>query len=291
MTEVLVIGASGLLGQHLLNEAEARRYSVTGTYYSEEVAGLVRLDLTDFEAVKTMIAERRPDIVILPAAMTSIAECESNPMRAMQVNSEAPLVVAKACRSIGAKMALFSTVHVFNCESGPYAEDSKTNPVNILGRTRLEGENNVMEALPDSLAIRTCEDFGWNRLRPRENEVTSIVHRIRCGEEVDLAVDQWATPSYAPKVAEHMFDLLRNDESGIFHIATSSRLTRYEMGKRVCEAFGLDEERLEPTSLGNLGLGASLPHRLCLSTTKIEAKLGVPMNSFESCLEEMRIRH
>jgi len=291
MTEALIIGASGLLGQHLLNEAEARRYSVTGTYYSEEVAGLERLDLSDFDAVKTRIADRRPDIVILPAAMTSIAECESNPMRAVQVNSEAPLVVAKACRSIGAKMALFSTVHVFNCESGPYAEDSKTNPVNILGRTRLEGENKVMETLPDSLAIRTCEDFGWNRLRPRENEVTSIVHKIRCGQEVDLAVDQWATPSYAPKVAEHMFDLLRNDESGIFHIATSSGLTRYEMGKRVCEAFGLDEERLEPTTLGDTGLGASLPRRLCLSTTKIEAKLGVSMNSFESCLEEMRIRH
>lgn len=291
MTEVLIIGASGLLGQHLLNEAEARRYSVTGTYYSEEVAGLERLDLSDFEAVKAMIAKRRPDIVILPAAMTSVEECESNPAGAMQVNSDAPLVVAKACRSVGAKMALFSTVHVFDCESGPYAEDSKTNPINVLGRTRLEGENKVLETLPDSLVIRTCEDFGWNRLRPRENEVTSIVHRIRCGEEVNLAVDQWATPSYAPKVAEHVFDLLRNGESGIFHIATSSRLTMYEMGKRVCEAFGLDDERLEPKTLGKMGLVIPLPRGLCLSTTKIEERLGVSMSSFESCLEEMRIRH
>jgi len=291
MTEILIIGASGLLGQHLLNEAEARRYSVTGTYYSEEVDGLERLDLTDFDAVRTMIAERRPDIVLLSAAMTSMRECEANPVKAMQVNSEAPLVVAKACRSISAKMALLSTVHVFSCESGPYAEDSSTNPVSILGRTRLAGEKNVAETLPDLLIVRTCEDFGWNRLRSRENEVTRIVHKVRCGQEIGLAVNQWATPSYAPKVAEHTFDFLRNDESGIFHIATSSLLTRYEMGKRVCEAFGLDEERLEPTSIEKMNVGASLPRRLCLSTMKTEEKLGVSMNTFESCLEEMRTRH
>jgi len=291
MTDILIIGASGLLGQHLLNEAEARHLPVTGTYYSEEVAGLERLDLTDFEAVKTMISEGKPDIVILPAAMTSIAECEANPVKAMQVNSEAPLVVAKACNSIGAKMTLFSTVHVFDCESGPFAEDSETNPVNILGRTRLAGEINVTETLPDSLVVRTCEDFGWNRLRSRDNEVTSILHRLRCGEKMNLAVDQWATPSYAPKVAEHIFDLLRNDESGIFHIAISPRLTTYEMGKRICEAFGLDDGRLEPMNLGNKVLGELLPRRLCLSTKKSEAKLGTSMNSFESCLSEMRNRH
>jgi len=291
MTEILIIGASGLLGQHLLNEAEARHLSVTGTYYSEDVAGLERLDLTDFEAVKTMISKGKPDIVILPAAMSSIAGCEADPLKAMQVNSEAPLVVAKACSSIGAKMALFSSVHVFDCRSGPYAEDSETNPVNILGRTRLAGEKNATETLPDSLVVRTCEDFGWNRLRSRENEVTSIVHRIRCGEEVGLAVDQWATPSYAPKVAEYVFDLLRNEESGIFHIATSPRLTKYEIGKRICGAFGLDGEKLEPKSIGDAGLGASLPRGLCLSTMKVETELGISMNSFESCLEEMRIRH
>jgi len=291
MTEILIIGASGLLGQHLLNEAEARHLPVTGTYYSEEVAGLDKLDLTDFDAVKTMISKGKPDIVILPAAMTSIAECEANPVKAMQVNSEAPLVVAKACRSIGARLGLSSTVHVFDGESGPYAEDSKTNPVSILGRTRLEGERNVVETLPGSLVVRTCEEFGWNRLRPRENEVTRIVHKIRCGERVELPTDRWITPSYAPRVAEYIFDLLQNEESGIFHIATRSRLSGFELGKQICEAFGLDAERLQATTLGNSESTSPHPRKLFLSTTKVESKLGIPMDSFESCLKEMKIKH
>lgn len=291
MTEILIIGASGLLGQHLLNEAEARHCSVTGTYFSEEVAGLVRLDIQDAYAVDTIIRRTRPDIVMLSAAMTSIGECEKNRSQAQSVNAEAPLEVAKTCRRVGAKMVLFSTANVFDGKSESADENLPPNPVSTFGKTRLQGELNVLGALPDSLVIRTCMNFGWNRLRSRENEVTRLIHEIRCGKRVELSTARWTTPSYAPDVAKHLFDLLRMEESGIYHVATKSRLTEYDMGMRVCEAFSLDKGKLLDATTGEAKMEDLNPRRLCLSTTKVEKKLDTPMNSVERCLAEMSINH
>ncbi len=286
--EVLVIGASGILGQYLLAEAEERHCSVEGTYHSDPVDGLKKVDLADSTAVGETVKSMKPDVVLLSGAMTSVDGCESHPDYARMVNSEAPLIAAEACRAIGARLVYFSTDYVFDGFTGQSDEEKQPIPINVYGRTKLEGERNVLSVLPSSLVIRTCANFGRNRFRSKENSVTWIINKLRCNESVSLFVDQWVSPSYAPEVAKVTFDLLRKEIPGIFHVASRDCLTRYDIGKRVCSVFKLSEELIKPAKIAEAKLLAPRPSRSCLAIGKVERTLDIRMSAFGDCLAKMK---
>lgn len=288
MTGVLVIGASGLLGQYLVSEAAVRGYAVEGTYSSDPVAGLTKVELADPSKPRSLIAARKPDIVLLPAAMTSVDVCESKPELAGKINSDASLAIARECAAVDARLVYFSTDHVFDGASGPSDEAKPPHPLNVYGRTKLEGERNVLQAHASALVIRTCANFGWNRLRAKENSVTWILNRLRRGEDVGLFVDQWVSPSYVPDVARVTFDLLRRSTSGIVHVASRDCVTRLDMGRQVCDVFDLPRDLLRPTKLADANLLAPRPPRSCLAVSKVERILEIPMSTFSDGLRRMR---
>src|SRR5467141_1649759 len=113
LQEVLVIGASGLLGQHLMREATARGDRPVGTYAASPVEGLLPLDLADLDGIGPLIVETRPAVVLLAGAMTNVDGCESAPDLADRINALAPGRVAEACRTVGARLVHFSTDYVF----------------------------------------------------------------------------------------------------------------------------------------------------------------------------------
>ncbi len=283
-----MIGASGLLGQALVREAEARGDRVTGTCSGEPVGGLDRLDLTDLEPVRKRIGDVRPAVVALAAAMTHVDGCEARPDLAARVNAIAPGAVAEACRAAGARLVHFSTDYVFDGQEGPSDEGRSPNPLNAYGRTKLEGERNVLAALPSALVVRTCANFGWNRLRAKENSVTSIVTRLRRGEPVPLFTDQWVSPSYVPHVARVSLDLLARGASGVVHVATAGCHTRLGVGEAVAEVFGLPRDLLRPTTMAQAQLAARRPAMSCLVSTRLGRFPDIPVPAFREALEDMR---
>jgi len=283
-----VIGASGLLGQALAREAGARGDRVTGTYSGEPVGGLRHLDLADAEAVGRLIAETRPALVALAAAMTHVDGCEARPDLAHRLNALAPGTVAEACRGIGARLVHFSTDYVFDGREGPSDEDKAPNPLSVYGRTKLEGERNALAALPSALVIRTCANFGWNRLRGKENSVTTVVNRLRRGEPVPLFTDQWVSPSYVPHVARAALDLLEKGASGVVHVATAGCQTRLEAGEAVADVFRLPRELLRPTTMAGSRLVAPRPARSCLASRRLGRFPDIPVPTFREALEDMR---
>ena len=283
-----MIGASGLLGQALAREAGARGDRVTGTYSGEPVGGLRHLDLADAEAVGRLIAETRPALVALAAAMTHVDGCEARPDLAHRLNALAPGTVAEACRGIGARLVHFSTDYVFDGREGPSDEDKAPNPLSVYGRTKLEGERNALAALPSALVIRTCANFGWNRLRGKENSVTTVVNRLRRGEPVPLFTDQWVSPSYVPHVARAALDLLEKGASGVVHVATAGCQTRLEAGEAVADVFRLPRELLRPTTMAGSRLVAPRPARSCLASRRLGRFPDIPVPTFREALEDMR---
>jgi len=283
-----VIGASGLLGQALAREAGARGDRVTGTYSGEPVDGLRPLDLADTDAGGRLIADTRPALVALAAAMTHVDGCEARPDLAHRLNALAPGTVAEACRGIGARLVHFSTDYVFDGREGPSDEDKAPNPLSVYGRTKLEGERNALAALPSALVIRTCANFGWNRLRGKENSVTTVVNRLRRGEPVPLFTDQWVSPSYVPHVARAALDLLEKGASGVVHVATAGCQTRLEAGEAVADVFRLPRELLRPTTMAGSRLVAPRPARSCLASRRLGRFPDIPVPTFREALEDMR---
>ena len=269
-------------------EAEARGFDVEGTYSSDPVAGLVKLDLSDALAVRSLIASSKPDIVLLAGAMTSVDGCERSPEMARKTNSVGPKLVAESCKAVDAKLVYYSTDYVFDGSSGPSDEEGMPNPLNVYGRMKLEGERNVLAGDPEALVIRTCANFGWNRLRSKENSVTWMINKLRCNEKLHLFSDQWVSPSYTPDVAGITFDFLDRNAGGVFHVATGGCLTRLDMGREVCRVFDLPENLLEAARLADAKFLAPRPAKSCLAVGKVERFLNIRMSTFRSCLERMR---
>jgi len=289
LSDVLVIGGSGLLGQHLVAEAKARGLPVQATYASGAIPGGVRMELADLEgAIKTLV-RLRPKNVFVAAAMTDVDGCESHPEQAAIINAEAPGEIAKACASLGARLVHFSTDYVFEGSTQvAYREQDLAEPRSAYGRTKLAGERNVLAALPAALLIRTSANFGWNRLRKKTNAVTWILEKLRRSEPVPLFTDQWVTPSYVPDVARIAFDLLDRDADGTFNVGSKDCRNRLEMGQAVCESFRLPETLLKPIRLADLPLKAPRPRRSCLATAKIQRALKIRVPTFADSLAQMK---
>src|SRR5437667_295159 len=101
-----VSAASGLLGEQLLGEAKRRGHDAVGTYAGDPVNGLIPLNLSDLVAAVTLVRDRRPKTVLLPAAMTGVDACESHQDQAQLVNADAPREIAKACHTLGIRLVL-----------------------------------------------------------------------------------------------------------------------------------------------------------------------------------------
>ena len=284
-----MIGGSGLLGQHLVVEGKSRGLPMHPTYSGEAVSGGVRLDLADLVATIKMLRRLRPKVVFLAAAMTDVDGCETNREYAIAVNAEAPGEIAKACASLGLQLVHFSTDYVFDGSAQRAVSEKETpKPLSAYGQTKLEGEQNVMTALPSALILRTSANFGWNRLRKKTNAATWILERLRRNESVPLFSDQWVSPSYVPEVSRVAFDLLDRDAQGLFHVGSKDCLSRFEMGQAVCKVFGLPEALLTPTRLSDVHLKAPRPRRSCLATAKLERFLDIKVPAFAGSLVHMR---
>ncbi len=284
-----MIGGSGLLGQYLVREGEARGLQVRATHSGVATPGGIRVDLADLVRTVETLRRLRPDVVFLAAAMTDVDGCESNSEYAAAVNAEAPGEIAKACASLGGRLVHFSTDYVFDGEAKrAYREEESASPLSAYGRTKLAGEQSVLAALPSALLIRTSANFGWNRLRKKTNAVTWILEKLRRSAEVPLFTDQWVTPSYAPEVARVAFDLLDHGANGVFHVASKDCLSRLDMGRAVCQTFDLPETLLKPIRLADGHLKAQRPRRACLATKKVERFLDIQLHAFGDSLAHMR---
>ncbi len=294
MRKVLVVGASGLLGQYMMSTGRDMGLHMTGTYNDTVLADdkeMVRMDMTDRDSVARIFQERRPDLVMLCAAMTNVDRCEREPDKAYAVNMEGTLNVAMECRSADARMAYVSTDYVFNgLKKGRYHEFENPDPLGVYARSKLQGEQVTMDASEDNLVCRVSVIYGWNRSSGKDNFVTWIIRSLRKGEAIRLYRDQWVSPTYAPAAARDIMELAIKGARGLYHTSGPDCLSRHEIGLMVAEAFDLDPRTISPVDTADMPLMAARPARSCLSVEKAEAELHRPMVRMREGLEHMR-RH
>src|SRR5665213_1693423 len=159
--KLLIIGASGLIGSTLLRTARELGYQVLGTRNKQEIEGLVPLDLSNTEDCRRLIGEFRPDAVVCCAAWPWVDGCENDPERALRENCTQPARLAQLSAEVGAAYVYISTSYVFDGEKGPYSEEDTPNPINVYGRSKLSGEQAVLDATGGRAIIaRTMGVYG-----------------------------------------------------------------------------------------------------------------------------------
>lgn len=265
----LIFGAGGQIGVAL------RSSSPPGV----EIVPITRdrCDLADSDAVSAIIRSEMPDIVINAAAYTDVDGAEAEPDRARLVNAEAPAVMARVARGIGARMTHLSTDFVFGgTAKRPRKPSDKTDPQSVYGRTKRDGEIGVLAADPNALVVRTAWVYGSGR----RDFVGKILAQLANQSEVRVVADQIGTPTWAASLSVALWRLAPT-ASGVFHYTDAGRASRYDFAIGIAEearAAGVlrHDIRLVPISAEDYFARAARPTYSVLDCTATWAKVPRP---------------
>jgi dTDP-4-dehydrorhamnose reductase len=267
--KTLIIGASGQVGTQML---EALGTMAVAT---SRVArpGWLTMDLADVastEQAATLLDAQELAAIYCVGGMTWVDGCETHPDLAWRTNARGPGVMAEYARRLGVPYVYFSTDYVFDgatSDAGPYDEGSRTNPLSVYGRTKLEGEQRVMQANPDALVLRTTWVYGAD---PREkNFLYTLMRNLANGQTMKTPTDQVSTPTYNRDLIVVALGLVEAGAGGIFHVAGPELMSRLEFAQRLAHWLGLDADLLEPATTAELKAAAARPLLAGLNTEKL----------------------
>ncbi len=245
---VLVIGASGMLGQDVC----ARFAPHFALIRASRRTGDIQLDITDAPAVREAFVHHAPDVVVLCAAATNVDACERNPEEAYRVNAVGTANVASACVDVGARLVYISTDYVFDGTKGDaYSEWDAPRPLNVYGASKLAGEQWIREICPRHWIVRTAWLYGaGGRCFPQ-----TILHAAREGRPLRVVYDQIGSPTFTWDLAGVLLEIVqRRAPYGTYHAVNAGSASWYELACeviRLAQAKGLLSEKVEVTPIAS----------------------------------------
>jgi len=298
MKKLLIIGASGLTGFRLAN-LSTQEYNVYGTYNNRVVTiencEIFQLDKTDKEKMGSVIKELKPNVIVDCSALHNVDYCETHQEETWNINVDAPMYIVDLCKEINARFIYISTDYVFDGTAKTYNEESKTNPLNYYGISKLRAEQKISNSGISYAIARTSLVFGWNPgelkgLKSSSGKTMNFViwalNKLREGESLKIVSDQYSTPTLADNLAEFLLSLVNSKVSGIFHTVGSECINRYEFTLKIAKIFNINKELITPVSSDMFKQVAKRPMRCCLDVNKAQHLLKVkPLNVEESLLK------
>lgn len=198
------------------------------------------LDITRPELISRFVSDLHPLTIINCAAFTKVDRAEVEPAEARLVNATAVGWLAAAAAEVGARFVTFSTDYVFGgTASRPYVESDQTNPINVYGATKLEGEALAFAAHPRSLVVRTS----WLLSGTHQNFITTILKLAREGS-VQVVDDQWGNPTFVDDLARATMAAVDQEAYGVLHLTNTGPTTWYRLARNAVEIAGLDPDRI-----------------------------------------------
>lgn len=229
---VLVTGADGQLGKCIADSSKI--FNNENTYY---FFNRKKLDITNcFESSK-LISEINPDVIINCAAYTDVKGAENNQYDAMIINEYGPKYLVEACKACKSNPFLIhiSTDFVFDGyrRRNPYTEDDITNPLNVYGKTKKEGENAVIE-YEKGIVIRTS----WLYSEYGKNFYRVMSERIHFKMKTNVINDQIGTPTYARELSDFIVNILIKDtdldkKCGLYHFSNNGQASWYDFASSI----------------------------------------------------------
>ena len=271
-----VTGAGGLIGSQFLRLAPTLQPAW-------RVRGLGRdeLNLIDSGSIRRLFAADNPAAIIHCAAMSKTPACQADPSLAHQVNVEATALLAELSAEI--PFTFFSTDLVFDGRLGNYDETASPNPLNVYAETKAAAEQIVLRN-PRHTVIRTSLNGGASPTRDRGfNEETRKA--LRSGGYLNLFTDEFRNPIAADVTARAVAELLQRSATGLFHIAGSERLSRWEIGQLLVARWGEGASQLRAGSLCDY-TGPTRAPDTTLNCAKAQALLSFPLPKFSEWLRE-----
>ena len=283
--KIFVTGVCGQLGHDCVNELLSRGHEVIGSDIHEKYSGTddgspvtkapyVKLDITDKEAVQKTLVDIHPDAVIHCAAWTAVdaAEDEENRAKVDAINHLGTEYIAKACKDIDASMMYISTDYVYNGKGErPWEPDDKCfEPLNVYGRSKLDGELAVSSNLKKFFIVRIAWVFGLSG----NNFIKTMLRVGKTHDTVRVVDDQIGTPTYTLDLSRLLADMIESDKYGYYHATNEGGYISWaDLAEESYRIAGMDTKVVRVTTK-EYGLSkAARPENSRLSKTKL-TKMG-----------------
>ncbi len=304
--KILVTGVAGQLGHDVMNEINRRKYEGIGSDLAQKYQGVddgsavttmpyIPMDITDKQTVEQIISSVNPDIVIHCAAWTAVdlAEDVDNQKTVFAVNTRGTANIAEVCKKINSKMIYISTDYVFDGQGTiPWQPDCKTfSPVNVYGKSKLDGENEVASRLDNYFIVRIAWVFGTSG----NNFIKTMLSLGKKYDKLSVVNDQIGTPTYTYDLARLLIDMAETEKYGFYHVTNEGGyLSWYDFAKEIfrqATALGYEkysEENLlvVPVTTAEYGLSkATRPLNSRLDKSKLVENGFLPLPTWQDALK------
>lgn len=298
---ILITGANGQLGNEmrLVSKASSHTFVFTDVVEAEGVETTL-LDITDLEAVRSIVRERSVQCIVNCAAYTNVDKAESDEAFCRVLNADAPRNLAQAMKEAGGLLVHVSTDYVFGGDpyNTPCKEDQKGTPTGVYGRTKLEGEQHILATGCDYVILRTA----WLYSEFGRNFVKTMLNLTATKPQLKVVFDQAGTPTYAYDLAQAIHTVLEDyvqeqpqqgySKNGIYHFSNEGVCSWYDFTKVIAALSGHTECDIQPCHSHEFPSPVIRPAYSVLDKTKIKETFGIRipywMDSLKVCLQNVQ---
>jgi dTDP-4-dehydrorhamnose reductase len=267
---VLLTGRNGQVGSEL-----------QGILQPSVATDHATLDLADAAAIRRLVRESKPDVIVNAAAYTAVDKAETEVDLAMRVNGIAPGVLAEEAKRCGALLVHYSTDYIFDgSKRSPYVEEDAPNPLGVYGHSKLDGENRVRASGCRHLIVRTAWVYGAGG-----NFVRAILRQAEKGGALRVVNDQQGAPTWARDIALASVALLGNGAQGTFNVSAAGVASWYEVALEILRLAGRAVE-VKPVSSAEYAAKAPRPRYSVLDNSKLRASGVAPIGDWRIRLAE-----
>lgn len=288
---ILVTGSNGQLGNEMrivslasndhyiftdVVEASAESIAMLHKLAGQSVdTSTVKLDITDLEAIRSLVKQEAIDVIINCAAYTNVDKAETDYDLAELLNAKAPQNLASAMNEVGGLLVHISTDYVFGQEpyNTPCREDMVGTPTGVYGLTKLHGEQNIMESGCRYVIIRTA----WLYSEFGKNFVKTMLNLTATRPELKVVFDQVGTPTYAYDLAEAIVKIIERPVEGIYHYSNEGVCSWFDFTKMIAQMAGGVSLKcnIQPCHSDEFPSPVKRPSFSVLDKTKIKKTFGI----------------
>jgi len=276
---ILITGSNGQLGNEMrvASKLHAKhRYFFTDVI---EAADTYVLDITDKTAVSAFVADHAIDLIVNCAAYTNVDKAEEDEATAMKINADA----LGALGEQGIKVIHISTDYVFSGDEHlPCRESDPVAPRTAYGRTKLQGEKNLLAACPEAVILRTA----WLYSSFGNNFVKTMIRLGKEKESLGVVFDQIGTPTYAADLAQAIFTVIESPvwHPGIYHFTNEGVCSWYDFTLAIHEEAGIEDCKVRPILSEEYQYKTPRPHYSVLDKSKYKKTFGVEIPHWKTSL-------
>lgn len=283
----LIIGKVGQVGFEL-RRTVAPLGRVTCVDYPE-------IDLTDGASIRRWVREVQPSVIINAAAYTAVDKAEADFERANQINGLAPALLAEEAKLLGALLVHYSTDYVYDgTKNSPYVESDAPNPLSAYGRSKLSGDEAILQSGVNHLIFRLCWVYGARG----QNFMLTMMRLAREREKLRVVRDQFGCPTWSRMIAETTALALsralgatdRAAVNGVYHLAAQGQTSWHGFAEAIIALMPEGEKKcrtVEPIPTTEYPLPAKRPAYSVLSCEKLQRAFGLQLPEWHTSLKQV----